>query len=486
MKFIIRLFPEISIKSKPVRNRLIKLLEQNLINVAKGKELMVHTHCQWDKIFIEIKNEPCDNLQARAIEYLSNIPGIHSFLSILEFNFQSPEDIFAQIKDILGPKIVGKTFALRVKRRGNHTLSSQEFERVIGGMFKANFNSAGVVLNKPEVTLNIEIDQNKVFVINDIFKGQGGYPVGSQGEVISLISGGYDSGVSTYRAIRRGLKVHYLFFNLGGDAHEIGVKQESYYLWKKFASSHRVKFITVPFERVVEQILQKTHHGIRGVILKRKMMEVASEIAKLIGAQAIVTGEAVGQVSSQTLINLSHIDKACRIMLLRPLAMVDKQDIIDESVKIGTEPFAKSMPEYCGVISDHPNVCPSEEFILEQEALMDNTLVDDAVQRAKHMDIKFIPDDMQHIEQSVSIVNTLNHNDIVIDVRSNDDMQKHPLVCENEVIHIPFYKLQEQFASLDKLKNYALYCDQGVMSIMQAKVLKAQGYHNVKVLRFEK
>ena len=484
MKFILRLFPEISIKSRPVRNRLIKVLTQNLFNVALNHHFAIKVQAQWDKILVTVGEDDSDATRELAVRELSRVPGIHSFLEVKEFEFERFDDIFAIAGPIYGPSLEGKTFAVRVRRRGNHPFTSQEAERMIGGMFKAHYPNLGVSLGHPDVTINIEIDQGKAFVITDKHMGMGGYPVGSQGAALSLISGGFDSGVSTYKAIHRGMRVSYLFFNMGGTAHELGVKQESYFIWDRYASSHRVKFVTIPFERIVGQILERTHHGVRGVILKRMMMRVGSKIAERLNCEALITGESVGQVSSQTVTNLNHIDSVSDCLVLRPLVMEDKQDIVDAAKAIGTAGFAESMPEYCGVISDHPNVCPKRSFVEEEEAKMDPDLVADAVAKAVVLDIKDIPEDTNKLQVEVETVNTLAHNDVVLDVRAPDDAEKSPLKVEgHEVITLPFYKVSSEFGKLDNLKTYALYCDQGVMSLMQARELKEKGYHNLKVYR---
>ncbi len=481
MKFIIRLFPEISIKSKPVRNRLIRQVRQNLVNVCKHHGISVNAYAQWDKV-VAIFDETIT--KDRAITELSRIPGIHSFMEVNEYPFTTLDSLFDEIKDVVGPSIENKTFAVRVKRKGQHEFNSQMAERVIGGKFKASFPNKGVCLDNPEVLIHIEIENQTAYLSGEKHLGIGGYPVGSQGEVFSLISGGFDSGVSTYDVLHRGCRVNYLFFNMGGTAHEIGVKQESYFLWDRFASSHRVRFVTIPFEPIVGQILERTHHGVRGVILKRMMMRVGSLVAKKFDAEALVTGESLGQVSSQTLRNLTHIDNVCDVLLLRPLVTADKQDIIDKSRQIGTIGFAESMPEYCGVISDHPNVCPSASFVEEEEAKMDSDLVQKAFESMKVVDINDIPKDTTKLKTEVETVSELLSNDVVLDVRAPDDVEKAPLTVEgHEVITMPFYKTASDFHTLDQIKTYALYCDQGVMSLMQAKQLKEKGYHNVKVYR---
>lgn len=484
MKFIVRLFPEISIKSKPVRNRLIRLVRQNIVNVCKHHDIAVNAYAQWDKVIAIFGNEEKPVSKEKAITELSRIPGIHSFMEVNEYPFTDLDSLYEAIKDVVGPSIVGKTFAVRIKRKGQHEFNSQQAERVIGGKFKANYENKGVCLDNPEVLIHLEIENQVAYLSGEKYLGIGGYPVGSQGEVFSLISGGFDSGVSTYDVLHRGCRVNYLFFNMGGTAHEIGVKQESYFIWDRFASSHRVKFVTIPFEPIVGQILERTHHGVRGVILKRMMMRVGSIVAKKFGAEALVTGESLGQVSSQTLRNLNHIDDVCDVLLLRPLVTSDKQDIIDKSREIGTIGFAESMPEYCGVISDHPNVCPTASFVEEEEAKMDSDLVEKAIESMRVVDINNIPQNTSKLKTEVEVVSELGKSDVILDVRAPDDVEKSPLEgFENEIITMPFYKTSSDFNTLDQIKTYALYCDQGVMSTMQGKQLKEKGYHNVKVFR---
>ena len=135
-------------------------------------------------------------------------------------------------------------------------------------------------------------------MVRDQRDGLGGFPLGCQDSVLSLISGGFDSSVSSYLCIKRGLQTHYCFFNLGGRAHELAVKEVALFLWMKYHSSHRVKFISVHFEGVVEEILEKVDNSHMGVILKRMMLRSAEQIAAGLHIEALVTGESVAQLSS--------------------------------------------------------------------------------------------------------------------------------------------------------------------------------------------
>ncbi len=483
MKFILRLFPEISIKSRPVRNRLTRLVRQNLVNTCAHHGIRVNGFAQWDKVIADF-GEETPELRVAAERELSRLPGVHSFLEVKEYSFESLDDLFEKIKDDNLPRVQGHTFAVRVRRRGNHEFTSQQAERIVGGKFKAASGSL-VNLDNPDVTIHIEIENNLAYVTGDRKMGMGGFPVGSQGDVFSLISGGFDSGVSSHRVIRRGCRVNYLFFNMGGTAHELGVKQEAYFIWDRYASSHKVRFVTIPFEEIVGQILERTHHGVRGVILKRMMMRVGEQICRRYHAEALVTGESLAQVSSQTLTNLNHIDRVTDTLIIRPCVTMDKQEIIDESREIGTIGFAENMPEFCGVISDHPNVCPKRSFVEEEEAKMDlDMLVENAARAAKCIDIHEIPEDVNRLQTEVETVSELGLNDIVLDVRAPDDAEKAPVDAgSHEVIAMPFYRTAKDFGSLDNTKTYCLFCDQGVMSTMQARQLKELGHHNVKVWR---
>jgi thiamine biosynthesis protein ThiI len=284
--------------------------------------------------------------------------------------------------------------------------------------------------------------------------------------------------------IKKGARTHFCFFNLGGSAHEVGVKQVSYYLWNKFGASHRIKFYAVDFEPVVAEILEKIENGQMGVVLKRMMMRAASKIAEKRGIQSLVTGESLGQVSSQTLTNLNVIDRVTDTLILRPLAAYDKQDIIDIARHIGTEDFAKTIPEYCGVISKRPTVKAVLSKVEAEEDNFDFAVLDKVVEETRVFDIKDIGQESEEEIHAVDTVEQITENAIVLDIRSPEEEDENPLEIEGvEVQHLPFYKLGTQFGDLDQNKDYLLYCDHGVMSKLQALYLLDNGFKNVKVYR---
>ena len=479
MKFIIKFFPEITIKSKPVRKQFARRLTDNVRNLLREIDAEVKVKRDWDKIVVESQD---DTVHDRFVEALKNIPGIAYFNEVSHYPLGDLHDIFDKTNAIWGDRLAGKTFAVRCKRAGKHEFSSGEIERYVGGGLNQHTDAVGVKLKNPDITVNLEIRDQHLYVINRRHQGLGGFPMGSLDPVISLISGGFDSNVASYLMMKRGLRTHFLFFNLGGHAHEVGVKEVALYLWQKYASSHRVRFISVPFDGVVGEILKKVDNSQMGVVLKRMMLRAATTIADDMKVQALVTGECIAQVSSQTLTNLKVIDSVTEALVLRPLITMDKPDIVKLSADIGTEEFAANMPEYCGVISVKPTTKARPDKIAAQEAKFDFAILDKAVADTHFVNIDEI--DLDEQIEEVEVMSFPVGESIVIDVRHPTERELSPLkLNSNAVLDIPFYELHGKYAELDQKQHYMLYCDKGTMSRLHASHLKYEGYHNVSVYR---
>lgn len=481
MKFIVKPHPEIFVKSESVKKRFTRILESNIRIIIKRRTNAVAVFNRRDHIEVSANSH---EFYHEVLEILTHTPGIHHVLEVKQTEFTDMHNIFEQVLELSRDRIEGKTFVVRAKRRGKHDFSSIEVERYVGGGLNQAVESAKVKLTKPDVTVNIEINNELLNQVLARHKGLGGFPLGTQEDVLSLISGGFDSGVSSYLHIKRGSKTHFCFFNLGGPAHEIGVKQVSHYLWNKYGSSAKVKFIAVDFEPVVAEILENIDDGQMGVVLKRMFMRAGGMIADKFGIQALITGEALGQVSSQTLTNLRHIDRVTDTLILRPLINWDKEDIIDLSRKIGTEEFARVMPEYCGVISRKPTIKAVRAKLEAEEEKFDFSILDKVVSEARVMDIRDIEKQSQEEVPDVEQVAAVQEHATVLDIRSAEEEEENPLEIDGvEVHHLPFFKLATKFGDLDQSKTYLLYCERGVMSRLQALYLKEQGFNNVKVYR---
>ncbi len=484
MKLVIKLFHEIVVKSKPVRKLLIKHLHYNLENAIKPIVREAKVYRQWDRIELKLPEGLDNDTWLNVKERLECTPGIDFIQRVEAHTFESLDDIIELCVEAYADQLEDKSFCVRVKRKGKHSFSSNDAERIIGGGLLAKTNVSRVELRKPDVQVNLEIIDDQVFLVREKIEGLGGYPMGQQEAAVSLISGGFDSSVSSFLMMRRGVRTHFCFFNLGGIAHEIGVKQVAYYLWNKYGVTQKVKFITVPFEGVVEEILAKVDQSLMGVVLKRMMLRAADKVAQDLGITTLVTGEAVGQVSSQTLTNLSIINLATQSLVLRPLIAMDKQDIILKAREIGTEEFSASMPEYCGVISNKPTTRAKLDKVEQTEANFDYSVLENAIASKVLLSIDKVLDGVD-TDTDVEIIETPQVEDVIIDIRHPQEQEDAPLMLtNNRILKIPFYSLESRFPKLTPGVRYLLYCDKGVMSKVQAHHLKVQGFENVKVFRY--
>jgi thiamine biosynthesis protein ThiI len=485
MQFIVKFFPEITIKSKPVRKQFVKQLRNNIRIVLKPFDAAISVQSDWDRIIVESDSDD-ESLRLNIVDVLSCTPGIAHFLDVKECPFVDMHDAFEKTQLLWGDRLANKTFVVRCKRTGQHDFSSHQLEQYIGGGLNQHCETGGVDLHNPDITVRLEIKNDQLFIVNQRHTGLGGFPLGSLDSVVSLISGGFDSTVSSYLTMKRGMRTHFCFFNLGGLDHEIGVKEVALFLWMKYGSSLRVKFITVPFEGVVSEILQNVNDSQMGVVLKRMMLRAGAQVAENLNVKALVTGDAVAQVSSQTLTNLTVIDAAVGMLVLRPLITTNKEDIIRISRQIGTESFAAVMPEYCGVISVKPTTRAKPERIESEEKKFDFSVLDKALENASYINIDQLAEDELKAGE-VEVLNIPIQNGVIIDVRHPCEEERKPLQVPNtEIKKIPFYELHAQFGDLDKSRSYLLYCDKGVMSKLHVSHLVKQGYSNVKVFRPDK
>lgn len=482
MKLIVKVFPEITIKSRPVRKRFIRQLGKNIRTVLKDLDPQLAVEGVWDNLEVNTCVED-EKVQREMIERMTCMPGIAHFLQVEEYPLGDFDDIVAKCREHFGHLLAGKRFAVRCKRGGHHGFTSMDVDRYVGSQLRQQCGAAGIDLKHPEVEVRLEIRDQRLYVVHTRHPGIGGYPLGALEQTLVLMSGGFDSTVAAYQMMRRGLMTHFCFFNLGGRAHELGVMEVAHYLWKKFGSSQRVLFISVPFEEVIGEILGKVDNSYMGVTLKRMMLRASARLADRLEIDALVTGEAISQVSSQTLPNLAVIDQATDKLVLRPLLASHKQDIIDTAYQIGTAEFAKHMPEYCGVISVNPTTCAKPHRVAREEEQFDMAVLERALERARFISIDNVIDELGKDVEIEEVAEALP-GQIVIDIRHPDAQEDEPLVLEGvEVQALPFYAINSRFKQLDANRQYLLYCEKGVMSRLHAHHLLSEGHANVRVYR---
>lgn len=484
MLFVVRFFPEIIIKTRPVRKRFIKILRRNVRLLVTRIDENADVRGDWDILEVETSTGDA-SVNDRIFDILQCTPGIDTVMEVDSSALADFDDILQRAIRTHCEAVRGRTFAVRCRRHGYHDFSSVDVERHVGAGLLRECSPAGVSLKKPEVEVRLEIRRNTLYTVRRHARGLGGYPLGTQEPVLSLISGGFDSAVATFHCIRRGLMTHYLFFNMGGREHELAVKEVAVYLWMRYGASQRVRFITVPFEGMVEEILTQVDNSHMGVVLKRMMLRAADRIAESMEIDALVTGESIAQVASQTLPNLSLIDSVTDRLVLRPLVTTDKQDIIDQARRIGTEAFSRNVPEYCGVISIKPTTRARRHRVEAEESRIDMSRLDRAVADAEIQRIDCVVEALDNDVAQPQECSEVPSGAVVLDIRHPDEQELQPLTVNGgvEMHSLPFYQLRTQFAELDQDRQYLLYCDKGIMSRLQASHLCDAGFANVGVYR---
>ncbi|MFI9590750.1 tRNA uracil 4-sulfurtransferase ThiI [Nonomuraea sp. NPDC052265] len=241
----------------------------------------------------------------------------------------------------------GARFAVRSRRRDKRfPLRSNELDRLVGGAINDEYHLP-VDLKNPELTVFIEVDRDEVFVFTDGIPGQGGLPVGSSGRALVLMSGGIDSPVAAYRMMKRGLHVDFLHFS-GIPFTTSESIYKAYALVRKLDRFQgRSRLWVVPFGKAQQSIRNSGQDRLAVIAQRRLMLKTAEEVAHRIRAGALITGDALGQVSSQTLANITAQDNAVDLPILRPLVGWDKTEIMAEARRIGTLEISELPDEDC-------------------------------------------------------------------------------------------------------------------------------------------
>lgn len=266
-----------------------------------------------------------------------------------------------------------ESFKIDTKRSNKgFPMSSMDINRSVGE-YVLNETNTKVSVTNPALTIYIDITEKGCFMYHQKIQGIGGLPVGTSGEVISLISGGIDSPVASFLANKRGCHITYLTF----DSHPFTAIQaiEKVKELVKILSDYQTDTVlyVVPFADIQKEIKEKCYEKNRTILYRRMMIRIANEIAKKNGAKALITGEAIGQVASQTIDNISCIEEVTEIPIFRPLIMFDKQEIVDIAKKIETyEISIKPYADCCTVFQPaNPATHAKISELLDDEAKLD-------------------------------------------------------------------------------------------------------------------
>ncbi|MBQ8503507.1 MAG: tRNA 4-thiouridine(8) synthase ThiI [Clostridia bacterium] len=340
-------------------------------------------------IVAEAVNEDTDFEQA--VEVLKKVFGIAAFsrAAVCEKDFES---IKKTALEYLGDDLRSvKTFKVNAKRSDKRfPMTSPEICREVGAHLLRNIRTLSVDVHNPDITVTVEVRDNNVFIHGNQIKGAGGMPVGSAGRVALLVSGGIDSPVAGWMMAKRGLQLSAIHFAAPPYTSKRAEMKVHDLVSIVAKYSGRVNFAVVNFTEIQETIKEKCPEELFTIIMRRLMMKIAIRLAERDNCGALVTGESLGQVASQTLGAIACTDAAVNMPVFRPLIGMDKDEIITISRKIGA--FETSILPYedcCTVFTPkHPRTRPTIELIEKAESAVDfSEMIDRAVETVRYMSV---------------------------------------------------------------------------------------------------
>lgn len=357
---------------KANRNAFIKLLANNVKNILKGNEFNI----KYDRVRMYIECNDAPSL----VQKLKNVFGIHGIVICHKVN-TNVDDIKDKVLELL-KKENFNTFKINTKRADkSFEIHSMDFNNIIGGHVLRNIDCK-VDVHSPDIMVTIEIRPEGTFIYTNEIKGIGGYPVGIQGKGMLMLSGGIDSPVAGYLALKRGVDLECLYFE---SPPHTSIEAKNKVI--KLASiineySGNIKVNVIPFTRLQEAIYKNVPDSYVITIMRRMMYRIAYKLAIKNNCKVIINGESIGQVASQTLTSMSVINSVTNFPVIRPVACMDKLEIIDIAYKINTYETSILPYEDCCTIflPTHPvinpdiNKCLLYEMSFDYEKLIDECI----------------------------------------------------------------------------------------------------------------
>lgn len=388
-KVILIKYGELTTK-KDNRKFFIKTLRNNILDKLSDYNIAVTD--DYYRMFIEVNEDDIDSITSK----LKCIFGIHEIAVCYKDENVTEEEI-KKVSLMVMKEEDFCTFKVETKRSDkSFPVKSMDMNNIIGSLILKNIECK-VDVHNPEIILNIEIRREGFYIYTKGIKCLGGYPVGTLGRGLLMLSGGIDSPVAGYMTIKRGVELYYLYFESRPHT-SIEARNKVRDLARKLEKYNtNGKLMIVNFTKIQETIYKNLDTTYLITIMRRMMYRIAERVAKKNKCLAIVNGESVGQVASQTLASMIAVNDVTNYPILRPLCSFDKLDIIEISKKIDTYDISILPYEDCCTVfvPRHPVINPNLKHIYSEEAKIDfDTLINEAVNTIEVVDLKEIKSDL--------------------------------------------------------------------------------------------
>lgn len=365
-KLIMIKYGELSTKKANI-NMFLNQLKKNIS--FSLSDLDVSLEFDKGRMFIEGKEEDFETILSK----LHTVFGIHEYVIAYKLENKDFDTFSKMILNLVKDKEF-KTFKVITKRSDKrYPMESMEISRKVGAVLLKNIDGISVDVHNPELEVNVEVRLKDVYVYFNSEEGIGGYPVGVAGKGMLMLSGGIDSPVAGYLAIKRGVRLECLYFESPPHT-SVEAKNKVIELAKKLAVyNNDIKLHVIKFTDIQTEILKKCPRDYLITIMRRMMYRITERVARMNNCKIIVNGESIGQVASQTLTSMNVINEVVRIPVIRPVACFDKTEIIDLAKKIDTyETSILPFEDCCTVfVPDHPVINPTFEKARESEQAFD-------------------------------------------------------------------------------------------------------------------
>ncbi len=456
--FIVR-YSEIGLKGNKTRRIMEKLLVENIISALPGSSNLKYKKSD-GRIYLYSDNPELMNI-------LPYIFGIKSFSPANEYTFNDVKDIVYRCKEKYTDYVKNRTFAVRVTRKGTHNFTSKDLEIAIGNALYEN--SAGVDLENSSAPLYIEVRDKNFYTFTEKIEGPGGLPLKSEGKAISLFSGGIDSPVATFMVMKRGMATDLLFCSLAHPSDTLYMLKSARNLLFKYSHGYNSNIFILDGTSMITEILHNPEQKYANLIFKELLYSYAENLCHENEYDAIITGESIGQVSSQIPKNLKSLSQDIRMPIFRPLIGFDKEETINYSRAKGLY-MEESIGEFCSLFSKNPGIntayrdlkSETEKFPLEKNF---------------HEIITIKKDQIDGYINSIqsSKVDSIPDNSIIIDLRGKDDYMKWHIP---RALNMPVGEIDSLTSSANRDKNYFFYCKKGLNSAYAASIMTSKGYRS--------